>query len=329
MTLAITARLILEDALRRGWKAQALNERFLHTLKITHPNGNAYYFDSCQAPLNSAAAMNIADNKLATYLIAQELDIPVADFCMVELDNLKTAHDFLNAQAAAGEQVVVKPIDTNHGDGITVGVVDKEGLNDALEFAKRHSSRIVLQRRHYGGDCRVLVIDGAFFAAGQRVPAYVIGDGVHDIKALIEHKNNDVARGKAHDSHLTQIDMVGAERYLHATINRVPKKGEHVTVMGTSNLSRGGEAHDITNTIHSSFKKAAERIARTLNMFICGADFMAIDHTKPLALDNAVLLEINATPGLRMHHYPSVGASYNAAAAILDAFDRKITSTNQ
>jgi cyanophycin synthetase len=326
--LAITARLIFEEAKRRGWQVEALDEQFLHTLKITLPGEHTYYFDSCQPPLRSASAMSIANNKLATYIIAKKLGVPVADFCMVQLDNLAPAQDFLAQQTKAGQQVVVKPIDTNHGDGITVGITTQEALADALDYAQTFSKRILLQRRHYGGDCRVLVVNGKVVAAAQRVAAYVVGDGTHTVRELIELKNNDKARGTAHDSHLSKIDLEGAERYLGDNLGNTPLSGEHVTVLGTANLSRGGEAHDITDDIHPSFKEAAARIATALDMFICGVDFMAADYTKSLTRDSAILLEINATPGLRMHHYPSVGVSRNVAKVILDEFERKIASTN-
>lgn len=326
--LQISTRLIMEAALARGWKAMPLDDRFVSTLAITPPNLRTYYFDSCQPPLTSAAAMVIADNKLSTYLIAQSQGIPVADFLMVEPKNLQPARDFLHTQTAVGHQLVVKPIDTNHGDGITVGVTTEDALADALEFAQKFSQRILLQRRHYGDDCRLLVVNGKVIAASQRVPAHVIGDGTHTIRQLVDLRNGQEAHDLKHGDYVDQINMNNVERFLGEEISRVPKADEYVTVSGTANLGHGGKPYDITADIHPSFKKAAELIAQTLDMFVCGADFIAQDYTKPLMADNAVLLEINATPGLRMHHYPAKGKGHDAAGIILDEFYRKITSTN-
>jgi len=321
--LQISTRLIADAAKARGWQVEPVDEQFVSTLAITPPNGRTYYFDSCQPPLTSAAAMAIADNKLSTYHIAKKLGIPVADFVMVTDDNA-AAEGFL----ATHKEVVVKPIDTNHGDGITVGVKTPEALKEALDFAHKHSKKILLQERHAGGDCRVLVVNGKVVAAAQRVAAYVEGDGKHTIHELITAQNQDGVRGGEHIAHLSKIDVEGAERFMGKDMQRVPAKGEKVTVLGAANLSRGGEAHDITDDLHPSFKEAAAKIATALDMFICGVDFMAHDYTKPLAIGNAILLEINATPGLRMHHMPSFGTPRNVANVILDEFSRKITSTN-
>src|SRR5688572_22772913 len=133
--LQISTRLIAEEAASRGWKVEPLDERFISTLAITTPDGRTHYFDSVQPPLTSAAAVIIADNKLATYLIAQKLDIPVAAFLMYDSAHPEQAIGFLHEQINAGHTVVVKPIDTNHGDGITVGVDSEASLTDAIAHA--------------------------------------------------------------------------------------------------------------------------------------------------------------------------------------------------
>lgn len=316
--LQITTRLIAEEATRRGWKVEPLDERFISTLAITTPDGQTHYFDSAQPPFNSAAAVIIADNKLATYLIAERLGVPVADFIMHDPANPQASLTFLKQQTAAQHEIVVKPIDTNHGDGITVGVKTEADLQDALTHALRFSQRILLQRRHYGVDYRVLVVDGKVVAAARRDPASVVGDGVQTIEQLIAEKNADPRRGSGHDAALSKLDVEGAKRYLGARFTSVPAHGEYVAVLATANLSKGGEAQDVTDELHPSFAKAALKITKALNMYLCGVDFLAIDHKQPLVAETGILLEINATPGLRMHHFPSQGQARAVAAHILD-----------
>jgi cyanophycin synthetase len=326
--LQITTRLIAEEAARRGWKVEALDERFLSTLAITTPDGRTHYFDSAQPPLQSAAAVLIADNKLATYLIARRLDIPVAAFMMHDPAEPERSLAFLDEQAKAGHEIVVKPDDTNHGDGITVGVTTREGLREALGYAQKFSNKVLLQRRYFGADYRVLVVDGKVIASARRHPAFVVGDGKHTVKELIDQKNADPARGTGHSAALTRIDTTSAKRHLGDRFTSVPAKGEYVTVIATANLSKGGEAEDITDTLHPTFADAALRIAAALDMYLCGVDFLAGDHTKPLSSAAATLVEINATPGLRMHHFPTKGVPRRAAAAILDGLSKRMPGTN-
>src|SRR6185503_2431142 len=327
--LQISTRLIAEEAARRGWKVEPLDERYISTLAITTPDGRTHYFDSAQPPFNSAAAVIIADNKLATYLIAQKLDIPLAPFMMYDPTHAEQAIGFLHEQINAGHKVVVKPIDTNHGDGITVGVASEVEFTESVTHAEEYSKRILLQRQYSGVDYRVLVVGGKVVAAARRDAAYVVGDGQHTVAELIDIKNADPARLSAHDGALSKIDVAAAKRYLGERMASLPGQGDYVVVMATANLSKGGEAEDITDTLHPSFAKAATKIADALNMYVCGVDFMAKDHTKPLTAENGILLEINATPGLRMHHFPSKGEARKVAAAILDGLESRITSTNK
>lgn len=316
-----STRLIAQAATARGWKVEPLDERFVSTLALTSPQGRTYYFDSCQPPLTSGAAMVIADNKLATYLIAGTLGLPIANF---EMYDANTAADFL----ARNHDIVVKPIDTNHGDGITVGITTPEALEEAVAFAKGFSSKILLQARHSGEDCRVIVVDGQVVAATHRITAHVVGDGIHTVAELIDRKNNDPDRAKRHADSLSVIDLDSVVRYLgeHRLAEVLPV-GKKLDVLGTSNIGMGGEAQDMTDTVHPTFKDAAVRIATALDMFLCGVDFLAVDLTKPLTQANGILLEINATPGLRMHQHPAHGTPRDVAGAIMDAFVAKIAGT--
>lgn len=316
-----STRLIAEAATSRGWKVEPLDERFVSTLAMTSPEGRTYYFDSCQPPLTSGAAMVIADNKLATYLLAEKLGLPVANFEMYDPD---TAEKFI----ATNRDIVVKPIDTNHGDGITVGVRTSAQLEDAVAFAKTFSNKILLQARHAGDDCRVIVVDGQVIAATHRVTAHVIGDGAHTVAELIDLKNNDPARADRHADSLSIIDLDSAVRFLgEKRMGEVLEVGKKLDVLGTSNIGRGGEAVDVTDSVHPTFKNAAIKIATALDMFLCGVDFLAEDLTKPLVKENGILLEINATPGLRMHQHPAHGTPRDVAGAIMDAFSAKIAGT--
>ena len=329
--LLVSTQLIAEEAVKRGWRVEPLDERFISTLAITPPGSRTYYFDSVQPPFTSAAAVIIADNKLATYLIAQRLGIPVADFIMHDPHNVQASHDFLRAQLEAGYELVVKPIDTNHGDGITVGVRTAAAFADALDHAHQHSSRILVQQRAVGADCRVVVVNGKVIAAARRDPAWVVGDGVHTIEQLVEQENSRPHRGVGYAARtaVTQIDLASVQRYLGERMHDIPKKDETVEVLAIANISKGGKATDITNELHPTIAQAAVKITNALDMYLCGVDFLLRDHTKPLDATNGTLLEINATPGLRMHHFPLHGTPRNVAAAILDGLSDRISSTNR
>lgn len=325
--LKITSQLIFNEAKARGWKVEALDDRFSSVLAITPPGAQRQFMFSCMTNSSSAVGYTIADDKLITYMVAKELDIPVAEYCMyADGTEAHAAMEFFNQQVKAGYEIVVKPTDQTHADGITIGVKTVEHLHRALEHARTFSDKILLQRRYFGTDCRVVVVDGVVRAAAYRTPPFVIGDGEHTVKALITIKNQDPRRGEGHYAPLSKIDTANVVRYIGADrLDEVPKKGERVELLGTANLSKGGEAIDITDTLHDSYKQAAVALTKELKLGISGIDFLTKDFTKPLSPDTAILLEVNYSPGLRMHHFPSEGTPRNVAGAVLDALERSLT----
>ena len=58
-----------------------------------------------------------------------------------------------------------------------------------------------------GKDYRCLVINGQMEAIAERVPAHVIGDGVHTVAELVEITNADPRRGVGHEKVLTRITV--------------------------------------------------------------------------------------------------------------------------
>lgn len=316
-----TAQLMINEARRRGWQAEMLDETFTPIIALTAPDGSEHYFYSCVSATSSAPAYIVSTNKLATYKIAERLHTPVAQYVMYDVANPDQAEAFLASQQAQGYDVVVKPIDKDHGKGITVGIADVASLREAIAYAEKYSRRIIVQRQHQGDDCRVTVVDGVCVAAVRRTPPKVIGDGQRTLEQLIAALNADPKRSKEAQAQLRPIDLDDVRRFVGSdALTAIPTAGEEVALLGTANLSKGGETEDITDSIHSSYKEAAVRIAEAAGLGVCGADFLTPDCTQPLTSETGILMEINAAIGLRLHHMPTKGEPRNVAAAIFDAF---------
>lgn len=66
-----------------------------------------------------------------------------------------------------------------------------------------------------GSDYRMLVVNDQSVAIARRIPAHVLGDGVHTIEELVEQVNRDPLRGVGHENVLTRMGLDGvAERLL-------------------------------------------------------------------------------------------------------------------
>jgi D-alanine-D-alanine ligase-like ATP-grasp enzyme len=81
-------------------------------------------------------------------------------------------------------------------------------------------------------------------------------------------------------------------------------QGQRVYLLDNANLSSGGDAVDVTETIHSEFKKIATRLTRDMGLRICGVDLM-VDGDITEKPSTYWVLEVNAAPGL--DHYVKTG----------------------
>jgi cyanophycin synthetase len=265
----------------------------------------------------SNIAVDLACNKEQTKKILSDASIPVAkgDIC-VDAEDLELTINRI------GYPIVLKPLDGNHGKGASINVNSWEDALAGLEFAKKYSRRVIVEKFITGHDFRILVIDNKMVAAAQRVPANIIGDGQHNVQQLIDFTNTDPRRGYGHENVLTEItvdrdttDLLEKKGY---SLETIPKKDEIVYLKSTANLSTGGTSIDITDMIHPENIFLAERIARVIGLDVCGIDIMAKNLTQPLKENGGVVLEVNAAPGFRMHLAPSEGLARNVAAPVID-----------
>jgi cyanophycin synthetase len=150
----------------------------------------------------SSIAVNLACDKEATKKMLGLASIPVA-LGDIALDE----EDLKNIIAKIGYPIVLKPLDGNHGRGISINVKTWENALAGLEVAKKISRKVIVERFVTGYDFRVLVIDNKLVAAAKREPAHVVGDGVHSIQELIEETNRDPRRGYGHENVLTEISV--------------------------------------------------------------------------------------------------------------------------
>jgi cyanophycin synthetase len=155
-----------------------------------------------------------------------------------------------------------------------------------------------------------------------RTPPMLTGNASATIKELIDHTNSDPKRGDDHEKVLTKISIDEATHSIlvekNLTLNSILPFGEIIYLKNTANISSGGTAEDVTSTVNPHTVYLAERIARLVNMDICGIDMVIGDITKPLSSANGAVLEVNASPGLRMHLAPSKGTGRNVAEPVLN-----------
>ncbi|MFY7932079.1 MAG: cyanophycin synthetase, partial [Microcystis aeruginosa] len=276
-----------------------------------------------QATLSSFSgilAVELACDKEGTKTILKDGGIPVPRGTVIQyLDELSAA-----IEEVGGFPIVIKPLDGNHGRGISIDVKTQQEAEEAYDLASAASkTRSVIVERYYkGSDHRILVINGKVAAVAERIPAHVVGDGRSTIEELIEITNQDPNRGDGHANVLTKITID------KTALNVLEKQGYELTsilpqgaiayLRATANLSTGGIAVDRTDEIHPENVWIAQRVAKLIGLDIAGIDVVTDDIRKPLKEVDGVIVEVNAAPGFRMHVAPSRGLPRNIAAPVID-----------
>ncbi|HUF28546.1 MAG TPA: cyanophycin synthetase [Gemmatimonadaceae bacterium] len=305
---------IVEEAVRRGIPVRRLNSRSLVQLGL---GKNLRRIQATMSDFTSAIGVEIAQNKDDTKRVLENIGLPVPRGAVAA-----SVEDAVDIAAEIGHPVVLKPLDANQGRGISPRLDDEAAIRNAWELTARVSNRVVVERFIDGRDHRVLVVDGRVVAAAERVPAEVIGDGEHSIRELIAIANADPRRGVGHTNLLTRIscddETVEFLSRSGLELDSVAEAGRPVTLRATANLSTGGTAIDRTDEVHPDNITACEMAAGVVGLDIAGIDIVTPDISVPFRENGAVIIEVNAAPGVRMHTHPAVGKPRNVGAPVLD-----------
>ena len=262
-------------------------------------------------------AVEIASDKELTNRILHDLGLPVP--------RQQLAYHAEEAVAAAeklGFPVVVKPLDGNHGRGVSINLTNAEQVETAFGKAEERSGTVIVETFQPGNDYRILVVAGKVLAVAERVPGHVIGDGVLSVEQLIEKVNSDPRRGVGHEKVLTRLEVDHqAMRLLETvglTLESVPEEGRIVYLRSTGNLSTGGTSIDRTDVIHYDNRVMAERAVRAVGLDVGGVDYISPDISRSYKEVGGAIVEINAAPGFRMHTSPTEGTPRDVAGPVID-----------
>ncbi|RUS68845.1 hypothetical protein EGW08_023391 [Elysia chlorotica] len=233
-----------------------------------------------------------------------------------------SVEDAVRAAKVLGYPLVVKPLDGNHGRGISINLTTDEQIIEAFAEANKVSRYVLLEQFATGFDHRMLVVDGKLVAVAKRVPGHVVGDNKHTIEELVEIVNQDPRRGVGHEKVLTKLELdYQAKQLLDAAgydKDTVLPEGEICYLRSTANLSTGGTAIDVTDIVHPDNKDMAERAIKAIGLDVGGVDFLIDDISQSYHEIGGAICECNAAPGFRMHVAPSEGKSRDVAGAVID-----------
>lgn len=284
--------------------------------------GHGKYQRRIQATITSETrqiAVGIAGDKEETHKILYDLGLPTTTQRIAYSEE-----EAIQQARKIGFPVVLKPLDGNHGRGVSINLTSDEQVIVAFKEAQSQSTNRATIVENYvtGLDHRMLVVNGELVAVSKRVPGHVVGDGTSTIEELVEIVNSDPRRGIGHEKVLTRLKFdEQAERLLseaeknHET---VLAKDEIFYLCAAGNLSMGGTAIDMTDVVHPDNREMAVRAIKSIGLDVGGVDFLTDDITQSYKDIGGAIVEVNAAPGFRMHVAPSEGKPRDVAAAVMD-----------
>lgn len=245
---------------------------------------------------DAAIGSKLAQNKVWSANLIRLAGLPAPQHDVVSSDE-----EARRTAQRLGGPVVVKPIDRDRGEGVTVGISDDAQLLAALKTAKGLSkNRKVIVEREASGIChRLFIANGKLLYAVKRLPKSILGDGKRSIAELIQAANRNEAalppwlRTERYPDDGLAVEAMNAAGF---TLESVPVAGERVPLRQIESTAAGGFDEDVTDCIHPDNLDIAIRAAALFDLEIAGIDVITPDIGRPWHETGAIINEVNYAP---------------------------------
>lgn len=264
----------------------------------------------------SAIGEGIASDKDLTKTLLSSCGVPVPEGALV-----RSAEEAWEEAQDIGLPVVVKPVDANHGRGVTLNLMTEAEVTAAYAIASEagESKSVLVERFIPGNEHRLLVVGREVVAAAKGESLWVTGDGSASVVDLCNSQiNTDPRRGESEEHPLGLVNPHDSEIMLDLkrqglTPESVPQPGQKVLIQVNGNV-----ADDVTDQVHPSVAHAAALAARIVGLDIAGIDLVCEDISRPLEEQRGAIIEVNSSPGLLAHIKPASGHPRKVGKAIVD-----------
>ncbi|HEY5557978.1 bifunctional glutamate--cysteine ligase GshA/glutathione synthetase GshB [Acetobacterium sp.] len=324
--LELSTAMLIKAAEKRGIVVDIL-DRDDNFIRLKKYSKTEYVKQATKTSLDPYIVPLIMENKEVTKLILREngINVPMG----IKIKSIEEAFEYCHQ--FDGRSIVVKPNSTNFGLGVVILKemqcetnyrICETNFRNALETAFKHDDAVLIEDFISGKEYRFLIIGDEVVAILHRIPANVVGDGIHSFEELVAEKNKNPLRGTGYVKPLEKIKLEYPEidflKLQKKTIDDIPRKGETVFLRENSNISTGGDSIDFTDDIMDAYKAIAVRAAKAVGAKICGADMIIQDISRKPDAQNHSIIELNFNPALHIHNYPYVGKNRHVEEKVLD-----------
>jgi D-alanine-D-alanine ligase-like ATP-grasp enzyme len=238
----------------------------------------------------------VASDKPVAYRVLAEAGVPVPRHELAGIGQRGAAEQFL---VRTGGPCVVKPARGRGGSGITGEVRTAAQMRRALVSAGRFDRQAIIEQQYPGDSYRLLILDGEILDIIKRPRPRVVGDGRSTIEALMfrQYDRRIKDEGPSGLKPLSvDLDCLFTLEQSGHTVRDVLAPGASVTIKTVTNYNGPEECLTVPPPYPEVMVTLARRAAAALAVRLGGVDLVADEEA------NAVVLEVNAIPGLT-HHY--------------------------
>ncbi len=313
LDLGIYGRLFTEEAGKRGISWHRINGKLIQV-------GQGRYQRRISGNVSDRTAWmgaELSDKKWITNQLLRESNLPVPEQRIVD-----RKLGAIRAAETLGFPVVVKPAAADHGNGVTVGLDSADQVAAAFELARQFSKAVIVETFIPGNDYRLLVIDGNFVVAAQRIHGHIVGDGRSTVGELVERENarrqpepfaqwslEPLSLDTEADRLLTKVDL---------TETSIPELGRQVFLRGTANRKTGGTTMNVTDQVHPDVRTMAVEAAAVVGLDFAGIDYLTPDVSRSYRDVGGAICEVNCHPGPFVHALAGGDGLSKIAVAYVD-----------
>lgn len=314
---SLRARVLWQEAIKRG----IVMKEFLlfgigRDIFISKFKGKMRFFDVLPRTKDyNPKGLEWMDNKNEMKKHFLKAGIPVAKGGIAS--SKKEALKIFNSLS---KPVITKPNLGSRSRHTKTHITDEENLIASYKLAHQLSPWVMIEEELTGYVFRGTLIGKKFTACLRREPAYVIGDGIHNVKELVDIENKNPLRAGPifHQLKLDEEAFKELKNW-NKNENTIPAKDEIVTLGQKTSRAVGGGITDMTDVIHPDNVAMLEKIAEVLDDPLIGVDFIMNDVSVSWKdQPRSGVIECNSAPFIDLHHFPLVGKPRNVAGALWD-----------
>lgn len=246
----------------------------------------------------------VAKDKYKTFLLLQKHGINTPHTQLLELKDCQ--------QPSLENHFVLKPRDGGLGKDVYI-IKEKEDWDMAIKSLCPRYETILLQNCMVGEDLRIQVVGGKFFAACQRIPANVIGNGISTIEELIHEKNKKKLPGNTIRIDPSLEKLIQAQGH---ALHDIVEDQKYLRLREVSNIGAGGDILDVTDKVHSSYHDLCKQLSSLIRVRNFAIDVITTDPSQDFTKAGSVI-EINA-PCMWFHHNIAHPTPRDVGRAILE-----------